>query len=171
MSARQQIFYGSVRTAAARDVHIHAPHERTESELQADFIRITGIKDSSPEARAHLDWLMRDHGFNLAELRRAYRANSLRWCQEAREWRGQHRRLDLVWGWSGLAMLAAFLLYALASLVLRMPAGTVFLATATGCVALCAMLGYLLAITSLIPQRTAARVAVVYSQSPPPQQP
>lgn len=135
----------------------------TEAQQQADFIRHTGITQSSPAARAHLNWLMHTHGFDLRDLQRAWRAGSLRWCGDAMQWRAQHRWLDLAWGWVGIATMAIVLAASLAKAVLHVPAGAAMWAAAFASVVLYGGVAYFVAITSLLPQRTAARVARAYA--------
>ncbi len=142
--------------------------EPFESQLQAEFIKNTGITQSNRDARAHLEWLMHERGFHLHELRRAWRAGSLRWCQDMGQWRAQNRWLDLVWGWFGIAALAMLLAASLTLLVLRLPAGNAMFAGAAMSVLLYGGMAYFISVTSLIPQRTAAKVKRAYLTGNPP---
>jgi hypothetical protein len=182
VSARQQAFNGPVQgDVAGRDVvkqsvtveqlavHVYAgpppaSPPPSESQLQADFVRNTGIKESNPAARAHLDWLMVEHGFNLPDLRRAWSAGSLRWSESARQWKAQHRRLDLIWGWCSIALLATLLVVSLVLVALRVQDGHWAAAASLLSVAFYGTVAYFVTITSIVPQRVAARVAQAYAR-------
>lgn len=162
---RGQNFYGNVGQvlqAGSVSQHIAAP-EPFEFQLQAEFVKATGITESNREARAHLDWLMREHGFCLRELKLAWRAGSLRWSESAKQWRGQHRLFDLTWGWGSVATLAALLVASMVLVVTRVPDSNTAAAASLLSVALYGTVAYLVMITSIVPQRVAARVAQAYA--------
>lgn len=170
MSAAPQIFTGEVTgDVAGRDVFklVLAP-EPPESELQAAFRRNTGI-DCGRLERLHLEWLMRHQGFHIGELKRADRARSMRWCESDRRWRPHARWFDLVWGYTGLAAMAATLAVMLTMAILRMPAGPMVHLVAGASVAVCASVAYFWAMLTLIPQRTAMRVTKAYLRGTPPE--
>lgn len=166
--SRRQDFHGAVgqvvQTRHFSQRNFSTP-EPPESQLQAEFIKNTGISDSNREARAQLDWLMAEHRFNLPELRHAWRAGSLAWDKKRKRWYAKLRWLDLLWGGSCIAALALLLAASLTLVVMRMPLGDAMAGAAVLSVLLCGAIAYFVSETSIVPQRIARRVDEAYTRT------
>lgn len=165
MSARDQVFTGTVTgDVAGRDVvnNIHVGHARPESELQALFLKHTGI-DCRREAREQFELLMLEHGFTGKELSRAWRFGSLVWSEPAKRLKPSARKTDMAVGWIGTVLMTSVLIYALVDTMNRMPGP--FLKPITLLVTCVVYLGVTraLLLTTIFPQATAMRVEKILS--------
>lgn len=136
--------------------------ELQEYQSQADFVERTGIKESHWQARAELNRLMREHGFNLPDLTWAHKTKALGWDKKARRWRSQNRIWDLTWGWFFVAICAVMLSAAFATAVLKMPSGGAMVLTGILATLIYGGIACIVICISFVPQKTAARVDRAY---------
>lgn len=168
MSARDQEFSGTVNgDVAGRDVvNIHMPAERPESELQASFMRHTGI-DCSREARLHLERLMKHHGFTARELARAWNVGSLVWDKHSKELKSASRSLDVTVGWTGVTVMTTILMIALAETMLRISSPFMKPALLLAACLTYALMTRFVLLATIFPQATARRVERTFQEGNP----
>lgn len=133
----------------------------TESELQARFERATGIR-CGRAVRERMEHLMENHGFTSWELSRAWKASALVSDRQTAQLRRDFGRLDLLMGWTGMAMATLYFLAGMLESVLLLRDALFMympIAAALGCLLYVGTLGFFFYVF-IWPQHTAKRVTV-----------